>query len=75
MDHSQWTPSTAKDHKLVASDHKTCKTQAARDVIKRDHGIRYSVLNELPYFDPLRMCIIVPMHNLLLGTAKRMVEM
>ena len=33
-------------------------------------GCRYSVLLDLPYFDPVRMTIIDPMHNLYLGTAK-----
>lgn len=36
--------------------------------------MRYSVLLELNYFDPVRMTIIDPMHNLFLGTAKRMLS-
>ena len=32
------------------------------------------VLLELPYFYPIRMCIVDPMHNLLLGTAKHMMS-
>tara|TARA_B110000881_G_C18591011_1_gene527951 strand:- start:147 stop:2789 length:2643 start_codon:yes stop_codon:yes gene_type:complete len=35
-------------------------------------GLRYSKLLDLPYFDPVRFCLIDPMHNLFLGTAKRM---
>ena len=58
----------------IALSHKCCKTQAARESIKKKFGIRYSILNELPYFDPPRMCIIDPVHNLLLGTAKHMIE-
>lgn len=42
----------------------------ARKDLERLHGIRYSVLTELPYFNPARMTIIDPMHNLLLGTTK-----
>ena len=42
--------------------------------IERELGIRYSVLVELPYFDAARMCVLDPMHNLLLGTAKRIVD-
>ena len=42
--------------------------------IERDHGCRYSVLLELPYSDVERMCIIDPIHNLLLGTAKHMLS-
>ena len=37
-------------------------------------GCHYSVLLKLPYFDPVRMTIIDPMHNLYLGTAKRILK-
>ena len=37
-----------------------------------EFGCRYSCLLQLPYFDVVRMSIIDPMHNLYLGTAKRM---
>ena len=73
-DRSQWTPRNLQEHKQIALSHKCCKTQAARESIEKQFGIRYSILNELPYFDPPRMCIIDPMHNLLLGTAKHMIE-
>lgn len=42
--------------------------------MEREYGVRFSVLLELPYFDAPRMCIVDPMHNLLLGTAKHMIE-
>lgn len=35
-------------------------------------GCRYTVLLQLPYFDPTRMLIIDPMHNIFLGSAKHM---
>jgi len=37
-------------------------------------GLRYSVLLDLPYFDPVRYCVVDPMHNLFLGTGKRMMK-
>lgn len=49
-----------------------CKTKSHREEIEKKNGIRYSVLLELDYFDPIAMTIIDPMHNLFLGTAKRM---
>ena len=73
MDCSQWTPRTVKDHIDAGNEHRKCTTQAARDIVEKNSGVRYSVLNQLPYFDPPRMCVIDPMHNLLLGTAKHMV--
>ena len=49
-------------------------THAEQHRIEQDYGVRYSVLLELPYFDPPRVCIVDPMHNLLLGTAKHMID-
>ena len=51
-----------------------CRTLGAQKDIEQEFGIRYSVLLELPYFDAPRMCTINPMHNLLLGTAKHIVD-
>lgn len=42
--------------------------------MESEKGCRYSVLLKLPYFDPIRMSIIDPMHNLYLGTAKRIIN-
>ena len=35
---------------------------------------RYSILLDLPYFDPVRMTVVDPMHNLFLGTAKYLIK-
>ena len=32
------------------------------------------MLLELPYYDVVHMCVIDPMHNILLGTAHRMIS-
>ena len=50
------------------------RTKSEIGALEREHGCRYSILLELPYFDPIKMCVIDPMHNLLLGTAKHMVH-
>ena len=73
IDRSQWISRTKNDHKSQALKHKYATTRSEEKIIEKERGCRYSVLNELPYFDPPRMCIIDPMHNLLLGTAKNMV--
>ena len=41
-----------------------------RKEIVKETGARYSELHRLPYYDPIRMHTIDPMHNLYLGTAK-----
>ena len=38
-----------------------------RDQLQSKYGTCYSVLIELPYFSPVRMEIVHPMHNLILG--------
>ena len=44
-----------------------CSTKKERETIEFEHGVRYSELSRLPYFDPVRMHLIDPMHNLMLG--------
>lgn len=43
----------------------------SRSQLETEHGIYYSILSELEYFNPILHTIIDPMHNLFLGTAKR----
>ena len=47
-------------------------TKTEKMKMESDYGVRYSYLFELPYFDPVRMHVVDPMHNLLLGTSKHM---
>jgi hypothetical protein len=37
-------------------------------------GVLYSLLLELPYFDPIRFHVIDPMYNSLFGTTKLMMQ-
>ena len=74
FDRSQWVPRQNSSHRQHAFKHKVCNTLSDQKKIERDHGCRYSVLLELDYFDPIRMCVVDPMHNLLLGSAKHMLS-
>src|SRR5205823_8379286 len=58
-------------HKQLAADWKE-GSRAEQTRIFADYGIRYSPLIKLPYMDLIRFTVIDPMHNLYLGTAKRM---
>ena len=42
--------------------------------LESTHGVRYSVLMELPYFDPIKFVVIDPMHNLMLGSSKHVLS-
>ena len=47
-------------------------TGKAREQVERQFSIRYSELLRLPYFDVVRCHLVDPMHNLFLGTAKKL---
>lgn len=74
FDRDNWPLRDPNTHRQHAFSHKAARTASDQAELEREHGVRYSVLLQLPYFDPVRMCIIDPMHNLLLGTAKHMVS-
>lgn len=71
---STWTPRTNEHHKFYSDKYKLATTRKAREEIERKTGVRYSILTQLPYFDCIRLHVVDPMHNLLLGTAKHMMN-
>lgn len=68
-----WPERSNESHRQHCIEHRACITKVSQAKIEREHGCRYSVLLQLPYFDPVRMCVIDPMHNLLLGTGRHMI--
>ena len=77
FDRSQWTPRTNSSHRKNVCEVIKCNTMTERAKMEAKLGCRYSTLLELPYFDPPTMLAIDhdPMHNLFLGTGKRMISM
>ena len=71
----EWRKRTNDHHRSEAMKYCTSVTKSQQTEVERRSGIRYSCLLELPYFNTPCMCIIDPMHNLLLGTSKMMVEL
>ena len=69
-----WVSHTNSSHRASIEAIKTSKSISEKSKLESEHGCRYSALLELPYFDPVRMLLIDPMHNLFLGTAKRMTQ-
>ena len=74
FDRHDWPQRDLDEHKLVCQKLRQCTTSVAKETLQTQHGIKYSVLIELPYFDPIRFTIIDPMHNLFLGTAKHVMK-
>lgn len=65
-----WVYRTNDVHRKDVQAIVKCFTSTARKKKESELGGRYSSLLQLPYFDPVRMLAIDPMHNLYLGTAK-----
>jgi len=74
FDRDRWSLRSIEQHcdnvKKVLKE--TTKTKIREAEAK--YGVRYSVLLELPYFDPVRYTVIDIMHNMFLGTAKHIFQ-
>ena len=71
----KWKKRTNEIHRSNIHEIQQAKTKTERDKLESEYGCRYSVLLQLPYFDPTQMSIIDPMHNLFLGTAKHLTKL
>ena len=69
-DRENWHERSLSEHRQQAINYTQARTKSVQKSIESDHGIRYSVLLELPYFNPIRFAVVDPMHNLFLGTGK-----
>lgn len=67
-----WIMRSNVKHRSDVKEILKCETKTSRSKKEIECGCRYSVLLDLPYFDPIRMLLLDPMHNLFLGTAKHM---
>ncbi|TDL17694.1 hypothetical protein BD410DRAFT_807179 [Rickenella mellea] len=59
-----------EEHRRRAKDYLAESDPKQRGKLFKEHHARYFELSRLPYFDPVRMTIIDPMHNILLGIVK-----
>lgn len=71
---ASWPERNIVDHRKNVDTINKCNTVTGKCGLESKFGCRYSVSLELPYFDPIRMAIIDPMHNLFLGTAKHILK-
>ena len=74
FDRSNWPHRTNQAHRKSVNELKKCLTKSSQAAKESKIGSRYSVLLDLPYFDPVRMHVIDVMHNMFLGTMKHMVK-
>ena len=64
------TPRKNELHRSAIKSISQCSNKTERQKMESHYGCKYSALLKLPYFDPICMVSLDPMHNLFLGTAK-----
>jgi hypothetical protein len=70
LDRETWNARTSDHHIKWAHASRDADTAKERNKIFSQHGVRYSVLTELPYWKPNEYQTVDAMHNLLLGLFK-----
>lgn len=70
LDKKMWPLKNEDTMKKDALDWRDAPTVNNRRMLLKENGVRYSVLQELPYWMPLRMTTIDVMHTFILGVVK-----
>ncbi|KAH9893362.1 hypothetical protein C8Q73DRAFT_608263, partial [Cubamyces lactineus] len=70
LDPSSWPSHDSEAHRMAAQAWKSKLTTSARQTAFEEHSVRWSVLLDLPYWDPVRFTVIDSMHNHYLGLLK-----
>ena len=65
-----WPSRTWQEHMNIASQWRDAETEAERKAIFDQHGLRWSEMLRLPYWDPTRFAVVDAMHNLFLGALR-----
>lgn len=71
LDDHLWPRRDCTEFRRHAEAWKRATTVKERDRIFKAHGVRYSVLLELPYWKPTRYILLDTMHNMFLGLFQR----
>jgi hypothetical protein len=69
-----WPNRRLKDHKKYVENWLKETRTEKRKLLLTEYGVRYSILEDLPYWDATRMVNLDIMHNLILGALKDHVE-
>lgn len=64
FDRDNWPLRKEEERRKYGDMLLSCNTKAQRSNIEISTGYRYTSLLKLPYFNPTRMLILDPMHNL-----------
>ncbi|KAF9472474.1 hypothetical protein BDN70DRAFT_766116, partial [Pholiota conissans] len=70
FNYSSWKRRTNEDWRTHADAFRSAETLQQANISFDNSGLRWSELLRLPYFDPTKMLVVDPMHNLFLGLIK-----
>ena len=73
FDRGKWKLRSNQSHRKDVNIIQACSTKSQRTKKESEFGCWYSCLLQLPYFDPVRMLTIDPMHNLYLHSKNKRV--
>ncbi|KAI7939062.1 hypothetical protein MJO28_014641 [Puccinia striiformis f. sp. tritici] len=62
--YGSWPPQSFQGHQAESQEWKNATTHAERKALLESTGVRWSVLNELPYWNPTDYVVVKPMHCL-----------
>jgi hypothetical protein len=74
LNFKEWASRSCEQHRIIAEQWRDADSEADRDAIFEEHGLRWTELLRLPYWDPTRFVLVDSMHALLLGLLKRHVQ-
>nr|VWO97862.1 Uncharacterized protein [Ganoderma boninense] len=74
LDYRNWSHRSLEEHRRIAAEWRDAATEAAQDDIYDTHGIRWSELLRLPYWDPTKYVALDSMHMFYLGNFQRHCE-
>ena len=72
---NEWEFRTKFSHVNNCKETKGATNKTSLETLEGKYGIRYSLLIDLPFFEPIRFPVIDVMHNMLLGTPKDVVKL
>ena len=70
LDESKFKPVTAEEHRRHAKEWLDATSKSKRKALFKKHGVRWSELLRLSYWDPILWVVVDGMHTLLLGITR-----
>lgn len=63
LDYKNWPARNFDDHRKYATQWLLAQTEDERDNIYAQHGVRWSIFLELPYWNPIKFTVVDSMHG------------